>query len=424
MKRSASFKSITNIADGSRTGLPINHDHCSVFIDVYPSDTFHSLFNTTTPVLMTLAVAIIFVFIAFMFLFYDRLVERRQALVMKKAIETTAVVASLFPENVRDRLIQANNAKGNDSKQGTFMNPNNRLKGYINSGGEDDNAQQPIADLFPRCTVLFSDLAGFTAWSSSREPAQVFILLQTVYQAFDAIAKRRKVFKVETIGDSYLAVTGLPEPMENHASVMVRFAWDCMLKLNEITKDLEVRLGPDTGDLAMRFGLHSGPVTAGVLRGERARFQLFGDTVNTASRMESNGQRGKIQVSHTTAAALIESGKEHWLKKRTDQVEAKGKGIMNTFWVNPTNKKGSSTGTTAEESTIDTEGQPDQIGDGVEKPLNQRLVAWMVDLLKDDILKIVHARELRGLKENDDHFRYIRPAGATNLDEVKDGERS
>jgi class 3 adenylate cyclase len=144
----------------------------------------------------------------------------------------------------------------------------------------------PIADLVPHATVLFADISGFTAWSSTREPAQVFILLQNVYQAFDAIAKRRRVFKVETIGDSYVAVTGLPEPQANHAVIMAKFAGECLLKMNQVTRDLEVVLGPDTGDLSMRFGLHSGAVTAGVLRGERARFQLFGDTVNTAARME------------------------------------------------------------------------------------------------------------------------------------------
>jgi hypothetical protein len=116
-----------------------------------------------------------------MFVFYDRLVERRQALVMKKAVETTAVVASLFPEAVRERLIQGT-AGATDSGKGTFMNKNNRLKGFIKEGGKDDDNLQPIAELYPRCTVLFSDLAGFTAWSSTREPAQVFILLQTVYQ--------------------------------------------------------------------------------------------------------------------------------------------------------------------------------------------------------------------------------------------------
>lgn len=82
---------------------------------------------------------------------------------------------------------------------------NHKIKSFLLGGdqsgrGDMQTDEQPIADLFPHCTVLFADIAGFTAWSSAREPAQVFILLQTVYQNFDAIAKRRRVFKVETIG--------------------------------------------------------------------------------------------------------------------------------------------------------------------------------------------------------------------------------
>lgn len=171
---------------------------------------------------------------------------------------------------------------GGDKSANTAMSPNHRLKTFLNGSGDShDNHDQPIADLFPHCTVFFADIAGFTAWSSTREPAQVFLLLQAVYQAFDGLAKKRRVFKVETIGDSYVAVTGLPEPQSNHAVIMVRFASECLIKMGSITKELEVTLGPDTGDLGIRMGLHSGPVTAGVLRGDRARFQLFGDTVNT-----------------------------------------------------------------------------------------------------------------------------------------------
>ena len=102
-----------------------------------------------------------------------------------------------------------------------------------------------------------------------------------MYNSFDQIARHLGVFKVETIGDCYVAACGLPEARKDHAIVMARFARHCLDKLNEIVLNLETELGYGTADLGMRFGIHSGPVTAGVLRGEKSRFQLFGDTVNT-----------------------------------------------------------------------------------------------------------------------------------------------
>jgi class 3 adenylate cyclase len=192
---------------------------------------------------------------------------------------------------------------------------------------------RPIADYFPHTTVMFSDLSGFTAWSSTREPFQVFALLETLYGAFDDIAERRGVFKVETVGDCYVAVCGLPLARKDHAVVMARFARDCQNKGNRITRRLEASLGPDTADLAFRTGLHSGPVTGGVLRGKNARFQLFGDTMNTASRMESTGARDRVQISNKTAQLIIAAGKSHWVTPRDETVTVKGKGQMATFWL-------------------------------------------------------------------------------------------
>jgi class 3 adenylate cyclase len=96
---------------------------------------------------------------------------------------------------------------------------------------------------------MFADLVGFTAWSSVREPSQVFTLLETIYRAFDKIARQRRIFKVETVGDCYVAASGLPEARKDHAVAMVRFASDCVSKTAELTKKLEVLLGPDTADL-------------------------------------------------------------------------------------------------------------------------------------------------------------------------------
>jgi class 3 adenylate cyclase len=92
----------------------------------------------------------------------------------------------------------------------------------------------------------WTSLAFAAAWSSTREPSQVFILLETIYGHFDDVAKRRRVFKVETIGDCYVAVVGLPTPRKDHAVVMVRFASECLKVFFDVTKKLEIELGPDT----------------------------------------------------------------------------------------------------------------------------------------------------------------------------------
>lgn len=130
-------------------------------------------------------------------------------------------------------------------------------------------------------------------------------------------------------------VTGLPEPQENHAVIMAKFARDCVEALTEIVHSMVESLGPETADLALRVGLHSGPVTGGVLRGQKSRFQLFGDTMNTASRMESNGVKSRIHVSQETADELAAKGKGAWVTPREDKIVAKGKGELQTYWVLP-----------------------------------------------------------------------------------------
>lgn len=103
--------------------------------------------------------------------------------------------------------------------------------------------------------------------------------------------------------------------------------------MDQIVRRVSDRLGPDTADLQLRAGLHSGATVAGVLRGQKSRFQLFGDTVNVAARMESTGMPGRIQVSQETADQLMMKGKAYWLTAREDVVVAKGKGELATFWL-------------------------------------------------------------------------------------------
>ena len=342
--------------------------HCVYSFSVYPTDKYFERNASKIPAYSAVAIAVIFAFMATTFFIYDRFVQKRNKKVLDAAAKSGAIVSSLFPSTVRDRLFDEPKDDKNSST------PSNQMKTFLNEHGDIETGDEdevvlktkPIADLFPETSILFADIAGFTAWSASREPEQVFTLLETLYRAFDAIAKRRKVFKVETIGDCYVAVVGLPDPCKDHATVMARFASDCLNKMSFLTGELVPILGPDTANLALRVGIHSGPVTAGVLRGERSRFQLFGDTMNTASRMESNSIKGKIQVSEQTANLLIAAGKSKWLTEREDRIVAKGKGELKTYWLNIGNRSGSvaSTSTPSEYGGSNIE---ETIGDAVRR---------------------------------------------------------
>jgi class 3 adenylate cyclase len=280
--------------------------------------------------------AMVFIFTSVVFFIYNVLVERRQKVVMNRAVKSTAVVSSLFPENVKEQLI---NEGVEESKQ------DQKVSWRVSERKKDQNSSavammnetrpkgKPIADRFENTTIMFADIAGFTSWSSAREPEHVFELLETLYGAFDALALARDVFKVETIGDCYLAITGVPKPQPDHAIRMVKFARDCMHKVNELVDYLAESLGDDTRNLSFRVGLHSGSVTAGVLRGDKSRFQLFGDTVNTAARMESHGIKGRIQVSQSTADEIVQAGKQAWIVPRQDKIKAKGKGELQTYFM-------------------------------------------------------------------------------------------
>lgn len=219
----------------------------------------------------------------------------------------------------------------------------------------------------------------------------------------DEIAKRRRVFKVETIGDCYVAVAGLPEPRKDHAIVMARFARDCLYSMNTLVKQLERLLGPDTRDLAMRIGLHSGPVTAGVLRGDKSRFQLFGDTVNTASRVESSGSANRIHISQDTAECLIDGGKAHWISARDDIVNAKGKGEMKTYWLEFKHSVGSTRSGSTENSN-DVHEVPSTMPEEEKKlatELDARtlsLVNWNADVLARLLKQIIARRKVLGHK--------------------------
>jgi 3'5'-cyclic nucleotide phosphodiesterase/Adenylate and Guanylate cyclase catalytic domain len=183
---------------------------------------------------------------------------------------------------------------------------------------------------------------------------------------------------------------------------MTRFAQECLKRMAALTKQLETTLGPSTGDLKGRCGLHSGQVTAGVLRGEKARFQLFGDTMNTASRMESSGVAGRIQISQETADLLRQAGKEHWIAPREHPVFLKGKGELQTFFVSPrsTRKKRSTVRTCSESNfdgteTIHSDSIATSKATDTEDERMYRMVDWNVEVLHTYLVKLVATYQRR-----------------------------
>jgi adenylate cyclase len=179
-----------------------------------------------------------------------------------------------------------------------------------------------IVDSFQEATVLFADLAGFTSLSVRVPPKVVVKLLDEIFTAFDELADRYGIEKIKTIGDAYMAVAGLPLPRSDHAQAATRMA----IELHAVMKRFNIEQGTA---LEMRVGLNSGPVIAGIIGRRKFIYDLWGDTVNTASRMESHGEPGRIQITEATSRLI---GDEFRLTPR-GVVSIKGKGELNTWWV-------------------------------------------------------------------------------------------
>jgi adenylate cyclase len=183
------------------------------------------------------------------------------------------------------------------------------------------HGEQRIAEAYPATTVVFADIAGFTPWAQRTDPAVVVSLLDDLFSRFDALAATHGIEKIKTVGDAYMAAAGAPEARADHAIAALAFGRAILGEVADWrrTKDLE---------LEVRIGMASGPVVGGVIGSRRIVFDLWGDTVNTAARMESTGVPGRIHLAASTHELL---GGAVACEQR--EVEVKGLGRMTTYLV-------------------------------------------------------------------------------------------
>ncbi|XP_077998741.1 guanylate cyclase soluble subunit beta-2-like, partial [Glandiceps talaboti] len=180
------------------------------------------------------------------------------------------------------------------------------------------------AGYYDEVTILFSDIVTFTNICGQCKPIDVVHLLNNMYRRFDLLTNIHDVYKVETIGDAYMVVGGLPVRTHTHAERIANFS------IGMVAAAAEVKSPIDGSPIKIRVGMHSGPVVAGVVGLKMPRYCLFGDTVNTASRMESHGVPEKIHISPSTYEKLKDKS---FLLERRGEMEIKGKGKMTTYFI-------------------------------------------------------------------------------------------
>lgn len=182
--------------------------------------------------------------------------------------------------------------------------------------------EEIIADEFSDVTILFADIVGFTRLAARTTPQELVVLLNRVFSAFDRLTRRHGLEKIKTIGDAYMVVGGLPVPQADHAEAIAKMALDMHAEVE--------RLGRELGEpLSLRIGIDSGPIMAGVIGEQKFAYDLWGDSVNTASRMESHGMAGRTQLTEGAYERL----RDKFVCEERGTINVKGKDEMKTYFL-------------------------------------------------------------------------------------------
>lgn len=246
---------------------------------VHP-DTFH-IFNT----IVTLDS--MFISLYFAYFFFTQNAEYKDMLATERE-KSDRLLLSLFPDSIAGKL---------------------------------RNSNQSIADSFENVTILFADIVGFTRYASNMPPNELVAMLDEIFSEFDALADKYGVEKIKTIGDSYLAVCGLPVPDDHHCQSIANMA----LEINQVIKEKYT----SKYNLSLRIGIHTGQAVAGVIGNKKFVYDIWGDCVNIASRFEASGHPEKIHITQDVKNVLGDA----YIYEDCGQIAIKGKGMMHSYYL-------------------------------------------------------------------------------------------
>jgi len=327
MVKAAGLNYLTTFSEDF-AGARLNFEHCPFALKIYPSAIFFEGHETNQPVIYATAIVVLFAVASAVFIFYDHFhktppsKKNASVVVMERRLPRITVKPSL-KTRIMGHL--QNRRRPIDKPGATLPHFEATIRALPMGDACEERRIDPLSD----ATVMFADVLGMDKWGAGRDPEAKNSLLETIHRSFNAVAKRHGIFQVEMTANCFVAVAGMQETDDDHATRMAHFVCDSRKRVTETLKSVSKK------GLSIRYGLHSGHVQAGLDGNESSRFQLFGDTVDTAYQMLTNGKANKVHVSVDTAELLNLAGWPDWIVPRKDLVLVKGKGEMSTFWMKP-----------------------------------------------------------------------------------------